>query len=348
MKIRTPKYLVTDEERWLADRRKYVTSTEVSALLGLNRYKTGNQVRQDKKDGGQPLDPRFEQYIKMGHRWEEKVLQYGCELLGDKIDQGQGFYTIEADRISATPDAVLESGRVLEAKTTGIKNLRYWLESPPAEYLVQLQVQMMCTGAQEGYLTGLFFKNWPSDKAEPVHAVTYYVRRHEKLQKKILDKVKKFWDNYNETKRMVVPAYEKEETLKMVKQSGSMFKDEALQEFTPWDSITERDKQIIRQVMLELAAKPQVVFGHRAASGLAEVIKTADFLLESYAAAVNKWGEIHGDPGNKNVIIMLQSATKRAVELEPTEELPLRILQIAEYGAFGKIITHTFNEKGGE
>jgi hypothetical protein len=60
------------------------------------------------------------------------------------------FYT--EGHLGATPDAHMNRLMLLECKTTRPQTYVKYSAVPPSKYLVQLLVQMMCTGIDEGYL----------------------------------------------------------------------------------------------------------------------------------------------------------------------------------------------------
>lgn len=335
--MKEPKFLVTDEEKWLAARAEYVTSTDVSALLGVNKYKTANQIRQTKQLGPEEATPEALVYFELGHKWEQAVIDAGIEELGlQNVPYiTQGFYTDEKARLSATPDAIFEDGRLIEAKTTGLKNLRYWKTMPPIQYVVQAQVQLMVTGGTDVYITGLFFSPWPSEEATPQAISIHRVVKSVALQKKILDKVKHFWHNYdNEDYRYVVPSFEKEEIEKMIKETSSFVVERHLDVFMPRDSITENDKQIIRQVVIEAATKYVGDY-----SPVTTILKQAEVYMEAYLTAVDTMAQYVPDPATKNPLIALQSALKRVAELKvENTDVVESLVRIAHYTLLGKVL----------
>lgn len=313
MALNKPKFLVTDELAWKEARTKYVTSTEMAAILGLNRYETANQIRQAKLHGSQEVLPETQAYFDAGHKWEDWILDYATKelKLEGKLLHTQGFYALEESRISATPDAVFTNGILIEAKATGAKNKTYWAESPPIKYIVQAQVQLMVTNADKCFLVGVFFQPWPEDleghKVAPIGVSIYQIDKNIQLQKKILDSVEKFWHNFNdETHKYMVPTFVKQENEQLAKSTASFITSKNFDYIKPSQNLTTSDLQIIRQVALECAVK----LGRKDV----EAIMLAKELMWAYADTLDSLTEVVEDANHKNVIIALQSALKRSTD----------------------------------
>ncbi len=148
---------VEDREKWLADRRTAIGASDVAAIVGVSPYQNGWEVWADKRGLLEPFDnPSTE----AGRMLEPVVLSYAEKELGAllrnvRIKHG-GL------PLAATCDAIVEStGLPVEAKTTGICGpvVGDWgdelTDQVPDYYLVQVHAQLMCTGAELGYLFAL-------------------------------------------------------------------------------------------------------------------------------------------------------------------------------------------------
>ena len=142
------------EEAWLLQRKKFITATEASALMGVNPYITPSKLLKEK-----PLPPTklISPYLDRGLENEQGVLDTAASWLKGELLDTQGFYAKPEARMSATPDGLLKDGRLIEAKCTGIRNLSKWNQFPPVYYIMQCQVQMYVVGARENYLHARFF-----------------------------------------------------------------------------------------------------------------------------------------------------------------------------------------------
>lgn len=144
-------------DEWLEFRRSFITATEISVLLGLNKYNNPTKLIDEKKN------PKFvaNVYTRMGKILEPAVANLTEELLGLPVhsyakENKDVVFFDTATKLSATPDGfvVTEDGTfAVELKTTSKKNLETWGKSPPLHYAVQLLQQMYLTGADGGFLT---------------------------------------------------------------------------------------------------------------------------------------------------------------------------------------------------
>lgn len=150
--------LILTEAAWLEARRKYITATEMSALLGLNPYQSAQAMLRNK------LDPKFfsNKYTKAGQLMEPGIIMAVNRKLGTNFETvgGHGdqkiLYPASGVRIAATPDAMSSDGTLLEAKTAGRAKFDAWdSEGVPLEYEVQVRVQMLCTGYKKALIACL-------------------------------------------------------------------------------------------------------------------------------------------------------------------------------------------------
>lgn len=330
-----PKFLVSDVEEWKRCRGEYLTSTDVAAVLGLDKYKTANQVRQTKIHG--PEDPTIESqvYFDLGHKWEPHVLSYGMRALNleDKLLHTQGFYTLEDVKLASTPDSVFSNGVLIEAKCTGMKNRKYWRQSPPIKYVVQAQVQMMTTNANTCYLVGMFFDPWPEGEPAPMAAMIYEIKKSARLQKKILDFTRNFWHYISmEDRKYVVSSFEKEENMTLASETATYLREEEFDAYMPRNALTSNDLQIIRQVALEAAVKHM-----KEVAPANTVLNLAEEFMVAYLNAIDGLAQVYGDPTSKGAIIALQSAMKRVAELEvPLENAANTMVMFALFTLTGE------------
>ena len=144
-------------EEWLAFRRGYITATEISVLLGLNKYNTPRKLIEDKKN------PSFTAnvYTRMGKILEPAVANLTEEIVGIGVhsyakENKDVVFFDDALKLSATPDGYITTEEGLfavELKTTSKKNLEAWDTNIPLHYAVQLLQQMHLTDSVGGFLT---------------------------------------------------------------------------------------------------------------------------------------------------------------------------------------------------
>lgn len=146
----------------LERRRRVVGASEVGLLFGLPSF--GGRTLSDlwfEKKFGTVSGGKGNASTKLGNKLEPVVLEMAEERLGTLIVDRQKWVTRGSN--GATLDGRAEnSGAVVEAKTSGILwrgDQSEWGEDGtdevPDSYLVQVQAQLLVTGAELGYLAAL-------------------------------------------------------------------------------------------------------------------------------------------------------------------------------------------------
>lgn len=158
----------------LAARKHVIGASEVAAVLGINPFKTAFEVYAEKVDDLEPFEGN--RYTDAGNRFEPEVLNWAEEQLGDL--ERNVTVRFGGAPIASTCDALLVGRRnPVEAKTAGLFGplSDEWgddgTDAVPAQYLVQLQAQMLCTESDMAYLAAFLggrgfamFKVHRSDK----------------------------------------------------------------------------------------------------------------------------------------------------------------------------------------
>ena len=128
-----------DRNEWLEARRKTITGTDVSAIAGLNPYRTALDVYCDKLGLTEPQadNPAME----FGRRLESVIAEKYAEENGVKLIHGE--FVSKDGWMGGTPDRLIEGvDRGLEIKTAGAFRAKDWGESGtdniPEAYLCQI------------------------------------------------------------------------------------------------------------------------------------------------------------------------------------------------------------------
>jgi len=144
---------------WLAFRRGFVTATEMSIILGMNKYETPGKLLERK------LNPEFTDnvFTRMGRILEPAVANLTEEVVGrlvNSFSKNREDFVIYSDsmKCSATLDAYIGEDKsnpeiVVELKTTSASKQVGWRTDYPFHYLTQLALQCVLSGAKIGYLT---------------------------------------------------------------------------------------------------------------------------------------------------------------------------------------------------
>jgi putative phage-type endonuclease len=174
-----------DRPAWLAARREVITATDAAAILGVHPYRSPREVFLDKL--GYLPEQEENEAMFWGNRLEAIVGQTWAERNNRVITPGE-FVRSANDPFGCTPDFYVDGNEVLEVKTAGINAGQNFGPSggelTVPQYLVQVNFQMLVTGATKGYLTVLIAGQ---DYRE------YTIERNEKLIQRIATLCRKFY-----------------------------------------------------------------------------------------------------------------------------------------------------------
>ncbi|PZQ48828.1 MAG: hypothetical protein DI556_13515 [Rhodovulum sulfidophilum] len=141
---------------WHAWRATGVTASEIAAVFGVSPFKTRWQLWAEKRGLRQPENLDLNPYVRRGRRFEH--------LLRETVGAARklGFFPacVEHEDLSflkASLDGLDRYGRPWEFKIPSEGKFeevkQFGLESDSAQtYVLQVQQQLLCTGANEGYL----------------------------------------------------------------------------------------------------------------------------------------------------------------------------------------------------
>jgi len=183
------------EAAWLESRKKGVGGSDVSTIMGLNKYKTAYQLWMEKTGRMQPEDISDKWAVIKGNALENELrkrfrAQHHEMLVTDGTDKqfilnGKPYMRASLDGIIQTP----EGFGVLEIKTANHRRFSDWHDSdgnlqPPIYYLTQVMFYMLVTG----WKFAIFYAD--IDEGEPVEI---RVERDEDDIQAIQQAVDGFW-----------------------------------------------------------------------------------------------------------------------------------------------------------
>lgn len=143
------KHIVKTEEDWLELRKQFITASNAAVLVGADPYSSPKALREPSEFTGNA-------FTVVGQVLEPVVVDVTNRVLGtlfELYENSEGhkeFYT--EGYFGATPDAHMDRKVLLECKTTRPKTYLKYGAVPPNKYIIQLLIQLMCTGLKEGYL----------------------------------------------------------------------------------------------------------------------------------------------------------------------------------------------------
>lgn len=193
------KFIVETEAAWLELRKQYITASSAAVLVGADPYSSPAKLKKPDVFTGNA-------YTLVGQMLEPVVCNVTNSVLGltgdavfNLIENAAGhkeFYT--AGLLGATPDAYSEGLKMLlECKTTRPQTFLKYSSVPPAKYLIQLIVQMLCTDISSGYLA-IMSTNLTQASPTLIWPISIYkVYRCERICNILLEQVKAFTENDN-------------------------------------------------------------------------------------------------------------------------------------------------------
>jgi putative phage-type endonuclease len=142
-------------EAWLSQRTKGLGGTDISAILGVNKYKTPFDVWEDKTGRGQKFEGN--KMTRRGQYMEDAVANYFADVSGHRIikasDTEEMLIHPTYPFLLGSPDRrYFDSGGgkgILECKTT-MSRIEADLELIPQSWFIQLQWYMGLTGYRKG------------------------------------------------------------------------------------------------------------------------------------------------------------------------------------------------------
>lgn len=186
------KHIVKTEADWLSLRKKYITASEAAVLVGADPYSSPAKLRNPSPFEGNA-------FTKVGQMLEPVVCNVTNAVLGTSFklyenDSGhKEFYT--EGLLGATPDAHQDRKILLECKTTRPHTYLKYGAVPPNKYLIQLIVQLMCTGLKEGYLA-IMSTNLTQASAKLKWPISiFHVLPDERICSILKEQAQKFTDN---------------------------------------------------------------------------------------------------------------------------------------------------------
>lgn len=153
-------------EEWLAARLTGIGGSDAAALMGVSPFKSCLQVWAEKRGIGEPIAET--ERMRWGHRHEPTIAAAFLEENPGAALIDHGDFTIARNTAHPYLYATLDRevrlpGRatpgVFEIKTTDARYARDWEDSVPRAYWVQVQHQMLVTGAGWGVLAVLIGGN---------------------------------------------------------------------------------------------------------------------------------------------------------------------------------------------
>lgn len=155
-----------DHQRWLDTRRQGLGGSDIAAVLGVHRYKTGYEVWLDKTGQLPPLDQTF--LLERGHRFESACAQWFADETGLSCRRTGTWCRDDEPWMRANPDRFTSDGAGYEGKIVGEDWGKDWRYGPAQHAALQSLWCMAVTGLDTWYLAAAMdnrFQWWRFDRA---------------------------------------------------------------------------------------------------------------------------------------------------------------------------------------
>lgn len=148
-------------EKWLKLRAQGIGASDISTILGLNKYRTPLQLWLERT--GQ-IEPQTETLrMELGKRFEADIADLFAKETGHELYPLGLWQSKERPYHTATPDfGIVGHNALLECKLTGVTMAKEWSEGQTSDHAeLQAQGQMYVTGADMVYVAALVMSwNW--------------------------------------------------------------------------------------------------------------------------------------------------------------------------------------------
>lgn len=199
------KLVFNTKEEWLEARKGKITSTMVSAILGMNPYMTNQDAWEILEGIKEPQDISDKPYVQYGLKAEEYIRrlfalnhpEYDVEEVNTNewhlyIDDEYPFICASGDGIYTKEDGTTGSLEIKTSEILASQQKESWKDSIPSNYFLQVLIEIRCQKTQEATLV-----------AELKYATDYIARKEYEIKKEDVE------DDINYVVKEVVDFYNK-------------------------------------------------------------------------------------------------------------------------------------------
>lgn len=179
---------VRDKAHWHELRAKHIGGSDIGCVLGVNPYKTRWQLYMEKAGKLAPEDLSDNKAVQAGTYLEAGIAQWASDIWSMDLHKVEVYYTVDdVPGMGASLDYATPDGAPVEikwsARGTGWLYQQDQIIEAPEQYILQVQHQIACVGANHGWLVALI-------DAEPRRML---IPRHDGIIAAIRDAITQFW-----------------------------------------------------------------------------------------------------------------------------------------------------------
>ncbi len=181
---------VRDQTHWHELRAQHIGGSDVSALFNLSPFTTRWQLWMEKSGKLPPEDLSDNKSVQAGTFLESGIANWAAHRWGMSIEKVTDYFTADdCPGMGASLDFATDAGIPVEIKWSaygdGWEYEGETITGAPDNYIMQVQHQMACTGAEYGWLIALL-RNEPRRMKIP---------RNDNIIDAIKSEITTFWDS---------------------------------------------------------------------------------------------------------------------------------------------------------
>ena len=181
---------VRDQIHWHELRSKHIGASDIAALFGMSPFTTRWQLWMEKSGKLPPEDLSDNKAVQAGTYLESGIANWAAHRWDMTIEKVADYYTVDdCPGMGASLDFKTDGDHPVEIKWSAYGNGWEYegdvITSAPDNYILQVQHQMACTGAEYGWLIALL-RNEPRRMKVP---------RSREIISTIKSHVTAFWDS---------------------------------------------------------------------------------------------------------------------------------------------------------
>ena len=185
-------HVCESDDEWLSFRNEGIGGSDVSTIIGVNKYKSPLRLWLEKTGRVAQEDISSKEAVEWGNRLEATIRDKFAEMHPefDVTESGSTMVSRERPWAHANLDGIIESDDgygILEIKTVGRNREHDWDDGVPDYYVAQVTHYMSVTGWKFAYVAALVAGQ---------HYIEYRIDRDDDDVSEVESLVDDFWNNY--------------------------------------------------------------------------------------------------------------------------------------------------------